>query len=444
MLRLFTHRLPPYKEGAFSAIHECPDCGLFSGLVPPKAGDNQYCPRCTKILRRAHFRPLDKATACYIAAAFFYFLTVTTPLLRVILYGRVRTSELYSGPLMLDMQNLWQVATVVLLTTMLMPLIKIFGYLTVLIGIRLERQPKWLGALFAWIRHIDPWTMVEVYMLGFLVAYTRMQMMAHVVLGPAVYGMIGLMLSLVTADAVLDTEAIWERIPTRRGEALSQIETAPLLGCDTCHLVSRGQAGTHCPRCSDTLYKRKPSSLMRTWAFTLAALVLYLPSNIFPIMTVVKLGKAQSYTIIGGMFELARVGLMPLAVLVFVASILIPIFKLLSLGFLLASIHGRWQWQLHNRTRLYRIIDFIGRWSMVDVFMVSILVALVHFGRLADVEAESGAIYFASVVILTMLAVRCFDSRIMWDVAGEVAPEILVLSNRDANSSGAAVAAPLT
>lgn len=438
MLRLLTRRLPPYKAGSFSAIHECPDCGLFSGLVPPKVGNNQYCPRCTKVLRRSHFRPLDKATACYISAAFFYLLTITTPLLHIILYGRVRSSELYTGPLMLDSQDLWQVATLVLLTTLLMPLVKIAGYLTVLVGIRLRHRPRWLGHLFAWLKHMDSWTMIEVYMLGFLVAYTRMQVMAHVILGPAVYGMIGLMLSLVAADTVLDSEAVWERIPSRHKRAVIRKRNAPLLGCDTCHLVCYDTLGNqnahhktaHCPRCGETLHKRKPSSLSRTWALVLAAVVLYLPSNIYPIMTVVKLGKAQSYTIIGGMMELVHVRLLPLAILVFCASIVIPIFKLLSLGFLLISTHRGSRWQLHHRTQLYRIIDFIGRWSMVDVFMVSILVALVHFGLLADVVAEPGAIYFASVVILTMMAVKCFDPRLMWDAADEAAPQPVTASKK--------------
>jgi paraquat-inducible protein A len=276
---------------------------------------------------------------------------------------------------------------------------------------------------------MDSWTMVEVYMLGFLVAYTRMQAMAHVILGPAVYGMIGLMLSLVMADAVLDSEAVWERIPSHHKRSIPKKRNAPLLGCDTCHLVSYDSPGrktAHCPRCGEILQKRKPASLTRTWALSLAALVLYLPSNIYPIMTVTRLGKAESYTIIGGMMELAHAGLVPLAVLVFCASIVIPIFKLLSLAFLLLSIQRGSRWQLHNRTRLYRVINFIGRWSMVDVFMVSILVALVHFGLLADVVAEAGALYFASVVILTMMAVHCFDSRLMWDAAHEAAPQPVV------------------
>jgi paraquat-inducible protein A len=256
-----------------------------------------------------------------------------------------------------------------------------------------------------------------------------MQVMAHVILGPAVYGMIGLMLSLVAADAVLDSEAVWERIPSRHKRSLPKKRSVPLLGCDTCHLVSYGsQDGktAHCPRCGEILHKRKPASLTRTWALALAALVLYLPSNIYPIMTVVRLGKAHAYTIIGGMLELAHAGLFPLAILVFCASIVIPIFKLLSLSFLLISTHRGSRWQLHNRTRLYRVIDFIGRWSMVDVFMVSILVALVHFGLLADVVAEAGALYFAAVVILTMMAVKCFDSRLMWDAAHETAAQPVV------------------
>ena len=426
MLRFFTYRLPAPKPGSYTVIHECPDCGLFCGLSAPQAGDEQSCPRCTNLLRRARDNPLGKALAYTLAAACFYILAVSTPLLQVSIYGRFRLSELRSGPLMLDDQNFWQVAALVFLTTMLLPLLKIAGQLTVLLSLYLRRQPRWLSSLFAWLQHIGPWTMVEVYLLGFLVAYTRLQAMAHVAIGPAVYGLVGLMLSLVAADAVLDPEAVWERIRHPRSRRLVDPGSRSLIGCDTCHQVSRAHAGENCPRCGEPLHKRKPYSLKRSWALSLAAALLYLPSNMLPIMVITKLGRTQSYTITGGMLELVHAGMLPLAVLVFTASIAIPMFKLISLFFLLTQTARRSRTQLHNRTRLYRVIDFIGRWSMVDIFMVSILVALVHFGQFADIQAAPGAIFFAGVVVLTILAVDSFDPRLMWDVALESVPEPIV------------------
>jgi paraquat-inducible protein A len=172
-----------------------------------------------------------------------------------------------------------------------------------------------------------------------------------------------------------------------------------------------------CPRCGFRLRDRKPGSLQRTWALALAALVLYIPANIYPVLTVVQLGAGQPSTILGGVQELLELGMWPLAALVFFASVAVPVLKLVGLGILLITTHTGTGWALRDRTVLYRVVDAIGRWSMIDIFMESILVALVQFGQLASVYPGPGAIAFAAVVILTMLAARSFDPRLMWDSA---------------------------
>jgi len=139
-------------------------------------------------------------------------------------------------------------------------------------------------------------------------------------------------------------------------------------------------------------------------------------------MHVLKGGKTQSYTIFGGIRELMNIGLWPLALIVFTASIAIPIFKILAMVYMLIATHYQSATQLNNRTRLYRFIDFIGRWSMIDIFMVSILVALVHFGWFAQITPDMGAVYFSGVVILTLLATHHFDPRLMWDAAALSTP----------------------
>jgi paraquat-inducible protein A len=173
----------------------------------------------------------------------------------------------------------------------------------------------------------------------------------------------------------------------------------------------------HCTRCGFRLRDRKPGSIQRTWALSIAALVLYIPANIYPVLTVVRIGAGQPSTIFGGVTELIEVGMWPLAALVFFASVAVPVLKLVGLGILLISTHIGTGRALHDRTVLYRIVDAIGRWSMIDIFMESILVALVQFGQLASVYPGPGAIAFAGVVILTMLAAHSFDPRLMWDEA---------------------------
>jgi paraquat-inducible protein A len=188
--------------------------------------------------------------------------------------------------------------------------------------------------------------------------------------------------------------------------------------CHDCGLLSRlpGTAhGAACPRCGAALHTRKARSIERTWAFVVAAGLCYLPANLLPIMQVTSLGRAQADTILSGVVYLLRHGMWPLAIVVFTASVFVPLLKLVILVGLLVSVQLGSRWRPLDRTRLYRITEAIGRWSMVDIFVVTILVALVHLGNLATVEARPGAVFFGAVVVLTMLAVESFDPRLIWD-----------------------------
>jgi len=193
----------------------------------------------------------------------------------------------------------------------------------------------------------------------------------------------------------------------------------PHAQCHVCNLVVRvpeGPAeGLACPRCRTGLHRRKPNSLSRTWALLITASICYVPANLYPVMEVTTLGQTQADTILSGVIYLAVNGTWPLALIVFVASVVVPVLKILALGYLAFSVQSRSQWRPRERARLYRIVEQVGRWSMVDVYVVTILVALVHLGSLANVEARVGGFYFGAVVVLTMLAAESFDPRLIWD-----------------------------
>ena len=182
-----------------------------------------------------------------------------------------------------------------------------------------------------------------------------------------------------------------------------------------CRLAERSAHAPVCPRCGAALHERKPRSLERTWAWWIAAALCYVPANVLPIMKVTSLGRAQADTIMSGVVYLLVHGMWPLAVVVFTASVFVPLLKLLILLGLLISVHRDSSWRPVERTRLYRVTEAIGRWSMVDIFVVTILVALVRLGNLATVEAQAGAVFFGAVVVLTMLAAESFDPRLIWD-----------------------------
>jgi len=195
-----------------------------------------------------------------------------------------------------------------------------------------------------------------------------------------------------------------------------------LLSCHICGLVSRaadGELGACCPRCGAHLHVRKQASIQRTWALLLASVILLFPANLLPIMTTTSFLGAQSDTIMSGVIYLWTSGSWPLAVVVFVASVMVPLFKILALGFLVITAQLRSAWRPDERARLYRLIELIGRWSMLDVFVVTLLVALVRFSSLAIMEPRGGALAFAGVVILTMVAAMTFDPRLIWDPVEE-------------------------
>jgi paraquat-inducible protein A len=190
-----------------------------------------------------------------------------------------------------------------------------------------------------------------------------------------------------------------------------------LASCHTCGLLQKlpARGHGHCARCGSTVHLRTPNSIQVTWALLLTAIVAYLPANLFPVMTVVSLGQSQSDTIISGVVYLALHGDWPLALIVFVASVLVPLVKILALLYLLLSVQRRSPLRKTQRARLYRLIELVGRWSMVDIFVVALLAALVQVGALATIRPGIGAIAFTSVVILTMLAALSFDPRLIWD-----------------------------
>ena len=193
-----------------------------------------------------------------------------------------------------------------------------------------------------------------------------------------------------------------------------------LLTCHACELLVQtperhGHTRIHCPRCKVLIHVRKPNSLARTWALVIAAFIFYIPANALPIMTVTSLGVAQSDTILSGVAYLIVHGMWPLALLIFFASVAVPLLKLFVLTYLLISVQIGSRWRPRDRTRLYRITEAVGRWSMVDIYVVTILVALVHLGNLASIEAQAGAVFFGAVVVITMFAAMSFDPRLIWD-----------------------------
>lgn len=193
---------------------------------------------------------------------------------------------------------------------------------------------------------------------------------------------------------------------------------AGLLSCETCGLLSRPASGAepgHCPRCSAGLEWRHPRSIQTTWALVIAAAICYIPANVLPVMGTTTLGTTEYDTIMGGVVFLYTSGSWPLALIVLIASVMVPLGKLIALSYLLITVQRGAVTGNRERTRLYRMVEIIGRWSMLDVFVDTFTVALVQLSPLMSVRPGAGVVFFAAVVVLTMIAAESFDPRLIWD-----------------------------
>lgn len=200
---------------------------------------------------------------------------------------------------------------------------------------------------------------------------------------------------------------------------LPRADELGLIGCHVCGLVCRttdaGEDGLACPRCGSALHRRKPAAYARCWALLIAAFLMYIPANVLPIMRTASLGDIDDNTILSGVVELWAKGSPGLAGIVFCASIMVPMLKFLALGTLLVTSQRGSHWARRQRTQLYRLVELIGYWSMLDVFVVALLTALIRFGYFSLVEPLPGVVFFGLTVVLTMFASMCFDPRLIWD-----------------------------
>jgi paraquat-inducible protein A len=392
---------------------ECRNCGLTQFQPEVERRDIVSCSRCKTQLEHSAGKSLDATLACSAAILLLLIPAWTAPFLTASALGATRTSFLPMSVYVVWRDGSPLLALTVFLFVLTFPLIR-FGSLTaVLVTLRLRRRPTWLTPAFRTCNALQVWAMLDVFLLGLLVAYLRLRSSLVVTLGAgAICFILAGFLSLI-ARATLDKAQVWRLIGPDRDSILG-----PTMVCLSCELVMP-QANTPkvCPRCRATVTARKKNSYSRAMALLLAAGLMYLPANIYPIATIPIDLRPTSYTVLGGVIDLVRSHLLALAGLVFTASFTIPLLKMLGLAWCASSaLCGSCRF-LVGKTRVYRVIEEIGRWSMVDPLTVACFVPVLQFNALIDGHAEPAVVPFSAVVILTTLAVRLFDPRRMWDVA---------------------------
>ncbi len=351
-------------------VRLCPQCDLLMRPRDLKPDQLSRCRRCGVELDRGSNSSRETALAVAAAAGQLWILMNVFPLVALTLSGQRRQTTLGGAAVALATHGMPLLALLVALTAIVAPGLEI-GLALYLLG-RLETLARSgaLGRAIRWFRTARRWSMVDVFMLGCLVSIVKLAHLAELVVGPR--------------------------------------------GClAICEIGNHGS--TRCPHCGEVVHLRIARSLEKTSAYLAAAAILYVPANVLPVMHSSSVLVQQDDTILSGVVYLFRSGSWPLGVLVFVASVMVPLLKILSLGVLVCMSARRSRVHPLARIRLYRVVDFIGRWSLLDIYAVTMLVALVRMGALASVQPRAGALAFAAVVVLTLLAAQSFDPRAIWD-----------------------------
>ena len=385
----------------------------------PRAGV-VTCVACTSVLERTHGRSLTLALGCVSAALLLLGPANLAPFLTTSVLGVSRQSVLASSASAMQGDGQPLLAILILLFVVVFPVLR-FGLLTAVLGLlHTRRRPPWLGRAFRYADALQTWAMPDVFLLGLAVAYARLKASIDVEVGIGAMAFIAVGLLALFTRATLDKGAAWEAILPQTRLVAGREEAITCTACDW--LAPLEHAGRACPRCAARLVARKPEAVGRASALSLAAVLFYLPANLLPLATLPIGLTPTRYTVLEGVVDLSQAHLFGLALLVFCASFAIPFLKLAGLAVCVGSVLRRSGRALKGKTRLYHVVEEIGRWSMVDPFVIACFVPVMQYNSLIYGRAEAAATPFALVVVLTMLATRFFDPRLMWDAAGRRFP----------------------
>lgn len=419
-----THACPRGSADSSSVsrrrLRVCHECDLLLALPPLKTGEKADCPRCNHTLVRRQTNAAERSLALAIATLIMLGLSLSFPFLGFSLQGFGNGIELSETVSSLLSFNQSLVALIILLTVLILPLLYLTALSWLCVGI-IRGQPLPKSPLLArMLNYVTPWMMADVFVIGTLVSMIKIVGMAEVELGLSFWTVCGYALLLLFTSQSVDRDWLWQALDSTpmapTGGLLGQA-AAPqgLTGCNTCGLVNPITAGGRCERCDEPLHPYQGINTQTTLALLGAAIVMFIPANVYPIMISTSLGSTEPSTILAGVLLFFQSGDWPIALVILIASIVVPVGKMLSLLWLCFVVQRQQQPMSRlTRNRLYRITEFIGRWSMVDVFVVAILVALIHSGDLISIAPGPAALAFTSVVILTMLAAMMFDPRSIW------------------------------
>lgn len=390
----------------------CPECGAVQNISDLPRRATAECFRCETALERTAGRSAGVTLACALGALALFFPGNILPAMRSQLLGGSVEARAIDG-VAAFYQSGWPVmASFVAMFVIVAPMLRAAFLVAVLGGLWLGYRRLWQGRLFRLAQALRGWAMAHVYLGAGAVTYSRVAAQLDIELLPGGWCFVGGVLLLLTAEASLDRRRVWNAIrpeqPVRPG--------VPVVSCLSCQLVlPADREGGACPRCARRLRQRRRSSVERTAALTLASLVLLYPAFFLPMIVSVQPNGVVESTIMDGVEELFGRGFWYLGLIVFFVSICIPAAKLIVLIWLALSVRFPHRSLLQFRTRLHRVVDEINSWSFIDPFIVALNASMLAYPGVVDVRPAPGVLAFSLVIVLTMIASRMFDARLMWD-----------------------------
>ncbi|MGY3944896.1 paraquat-inducible protein A [Aeromonas tecta] len=410
-----SHQHPTYTHDATA----CEECDLLVPATPLAVGETSSCPRCGHVLSR-HLPQQERRPLAYgFAALIMFALSNVFTFMSFSSHGVGQEMTFLQCITTLVEQGYLFLGAVLSLTLIGLPLVYVGSIMLVLWRLDKEMHSRALRSLGRLLCRIRPWLMVDVFLIGVLISLVKLMGMADIKMGLSFWAFVGYTVLLIKMMASLDRMWLWQRLfgPTEARELDPEAGAmeSGLVGCHICGALS--EAGTdRCPRCGDHLHARKPGGLNRTWALLITSVILYIPANLYPIMDTVFLGDDSPSTILGGVVLLWALGSYPIAAVIFFASVVIPLVKILALLWLCYVVQRGQGASPLRKLKLYRMTEFVGRWSMIDVFVVAILAGLIRLDNLMTIYPGPAAVAFAGVVLITMVAAMSFDSRLIWDL----------------------------
>jgi len=389
----------------------CVQCDALFILPALKQNQDAFCPRCRAKVAYGHEWPINRLVIMALTMLLLMPFAYAEPLIKIRLLGASIDANLVHGIWQIALQGNPITASMVAFCTLGAPCTLIVSLLYLLIGQRLGMN---LRPVLLMLNRLKEWVMLDIYLIGMAVAAIKVKDYAEVNTGLALPAFIALTLLSVMTMTHMNISQLWEHFYPQPAPPQFRLNTAALRVCVACRYTGFADARGRCQRCHVPLRLRRPLSLQKSWAALVSAIILLIPANLLPITVIYVNGGRNESTLLSGIGSLAADNI-PVAAVVFIASILVPFVKVIVLVTLLMSIHLKVRQGLKTRIRLLRFLGWIGRWSMLDLFVISITMSLVDRDQLLAFTMGPAAFYFGSAVILTIFAVEWLDSRLIWD-----------------------------